>query len=162
MLMTILVGQCSSTCFGRCHPSDLPGHLTKAKAAWHCISLLCSTVSAFCLWDALSGHAAVSSQALHDDEIPMAHPAHGREHEGGVTLFLRSIYYEFPLLATAGCRTLGWMEFESGLVVPSDVQEAKELAWDSGSSQAFTASAFAFVDQTHKVLKKQEDACWQI
>lgn len=60
MLMTILVGQCSSTCFGRCHPSDLPGHLTKAKAAWHCISLLCSTVSAFCLWDALSGHAAVS------------------------------------------------------------------------------------------------------
>jgi len=35
----------------------------------------------------------------------------GRVYEGGVTLFLISIYYEFPLLAAAGCRTLGWMDF---------------------------------------------------
>lgn len=39
------------------------------------------------------------------------------ENEGGVTLFLISIYYEFPLLATVGYMTLGWMDFQSGLVV---------------------------------------------
>lgn len=65
----------------------------------------------------VSGHAAVSSQALHDDEIRVVCPTRRREHEGGVTLFLISIYFEFPLLATVGYMALGWMDFQSGLVV---------------------------------------------
>lgn len=95
---------------GCCHTSDLPGWLRKVKAALQCLTLLCSTVSTFCLGDACVRPSAVSSQELHDDEIPVMRPARGREREGGVTVFLISIYYEFPLLATVGYRTLGWMD----------------------------------------------------
>lgn len=45
-------GSVASAYFGCCHTSDLAGSLTKAKATPHCISLLRSTVSAFCLCDA--------------------------------------------------------------------------------------------------------------
>lgn len=37
---------------GCCHTSDLPGWLRKVKAALQCLTLLCSTVSTFCLGDA--------------------------------------------------------------------------------------------------------------
>lgn len=95
----MLVGQTTSTCFGCCHPPDLPGQLPKARAAPRCVSLLCSTGLAFWLCGALGGHAAASSQRFHDDEIPMVCPACGRQHQGCVTLFLISSY-ELPQLAT--------------------------------------------------------------
>lgn len=115
MLTTILVGQTTSTCFGCCHPPDLPGQLTKARAAPRyiaCCAPLGQHSGPVGPWEAKLLPPPRDSTVM---KSPWSVQLVG-DNTRDVSLFLISSY-EFPLLATAGCRTLGWMDFQSGLVV---------------------------------------------
>lgn len=167
MLMTISVGQCSSrplcllpyfwppSSHEKSH-SNLPLH---QPALFHHVSMLSV--------ESLHQHASVSSHWLNGDEINVVHPAQSWESTWGRR---RSVPQKHLLwVSTTGHSWIQdtWLDgllVSSCLVVPVLLLRRTLKCFTRGSdcSQACKASALAFVDWTHRVLKKQQDTGWQI
>lgn len=147
-----------------CRTSDLPVTMGKVIATSHCISHLCFTISACCLCNSCM---RACSQWLNDDKIHVVHPAQSWESTWGRHHSVR--HKHLLWVSTTGLIWIqdSWLDglwVSSCLVVLVRLLHRKLKCFARGSdcSQAFKVSALAFVDWTHRVLKKQQDTRWQI